>query len=112
MTCRDAQAGTRPHDAAQGLSSNFMPVMNVAPAARAARRALLPIALLLASCASQAQSSSADTAPSSPAYLAAQTRWRSELAAFDAADRQQWPGEGGVVFVGSSTIRLWSRLAQ
>ena len=88
-----------------------MLVMNVAPAVRAARRALLPIALLLAACASQAQPTSADGAPS-PAYLAAQTRWRSELAAFDTADRQQWPSEGGVVFVGSSTIRLWTRLAQ
>jgi lysophospholipase L1-like esterase len=77
----------------------------------AARRALLPIALLLAACASQAQPSPADDAPT-PAYLAAQTRWRGELSAFDAADRQQWPGEGGVVFVGSSTIRLWTRLAQ
>ena len=88
-----------------------MLVMNVAPAARAARRALLPIALSLAACASQAQSTSAADSPS-PAYLAAQTRWRSELSAFDAADRQQWPSEGGVVFVGSSTIRLWTRLAQ
>lgn len=91
-----------------------MVVMNAAPPLRAARRLLLPIALLLAACASQAQSTDADAAasPASPAYLAAQARWRAELSAFDAADRQQWPSEGGVVFVGSSTIRFWTRLAQ
>jgi lysophospholipase L1-like esterase len=88
-----------------------MVVMNAAPTVRAARRVLLPIALLLAACASQAQSTVGDAAPS-PAYLAAQARWRAELSAFDAADRQQWPSEGGVVFVGSSTIRFWTRLAQ
>jgi lysophospholipase L1-like esterase len=85
--------------------------MNAARAFKAARRPLLPIALLLAACASQAQSPGAGQPPS-PAYLAAQARWRAELAAFDAADRQQWPSEGGVVFVGSSTIRFWTRLAQ
>jgi lysophospholipase L1-like esterase len=88
-----------------------MVVMNAAPAVRTARRVLLSIALLLAACASQAQSTGGDAAPS-PAYLAAQVRWRAELSAFDAADRQQWPGDGGVVFVGSSTIRFWTRLAQ
>ncbi|OUM03215.1 SGNH/GDSL hydrolase family protein [Variovorax sp. JS1663] len=88
--------------------------MHAAPAAKAARRLLLPIALLFATLGAQAQFPNApgpDGAPS-PAYLAAQARWRSELAAFDAADRQQWPSEGGVVFVGSSTIRFWTRLAQ
>lgn len=88
--------------------------MHAAPAAKAARRALLPIALLFAAFGAQAQSLTA-TDPAgapSPAYLAAQARWRSELSAFDAADRQQWPSEGGVVFVGSSTIRFWTRLAQ
>ncbi|VTU20109.1 Argininosuccinate lyase [Variovorax sp. PBL-H6] len=88
-----------------------MSVMNAAPAARAARRVLLPIALMVAACASQAQSNGSEAAPS-PAHLAAQARWRAELSAFDAADRQQWPSEGGVVFVGSSTIRFWTRLAQ
>ncbi|GAA4328810.1 SGNH/GDSL hydrolase family protein [Variovorax defluvii] len=81
--------------------------------AQAARRILLPMPLLLAALGAPAQTSHAGLdAPPSPAYLAAQARWRAELAAFDAADRQQWPSEGGVVFVGSSTIRLWTRLAQ
>jgi len=46
------------------------------------------------------------------AYLSAQARWRGELDAFAAADRVLPPAPGGVVFVGSSTIRMWSRLAQ
>ncbi len=43
---------------------------------------------------------------------AAQRRWRDSMAAFAAADRAQAPGHGGVLFVGSSTIRMWSQLAQ
>jgi lysophospholipase L1-like esterase len=47
----------------------------------------------------------------SPDYIAASTRWHGSLAAFDSADRQRLPGEGGVLFVGSSTIRFWTHLA-
>ena len=46
------------------------------------------------------------------ALPAAQARWQSSMAAFAAADRERLPGVGGVLFVGSSTIRLWSSLAQ
>lgn len=38
------------------------------------------------------------------------SRWDSSLAAFDAADRERTPAPGGVVFVGSSSIRLWPDL--
>lgn len=48
----------------------------------------------------------------SPAYLAAQTRWKSSLDAFAQADRDRLPQAGGVLFVGSSSIRLWNDLAQ
>jgi lysophospholipase L1-like esterase len=34
-------------------------------------------------------------------------RWAKDMAAFDAADRQAASATGGVVFVGSSSIRLW-----
>jgi lysophospholipase L1-like esterase len=44
-------------------------------------------------------------------YIAAATRWQGSLAAFDNADRQRLPNEGGVLFVGSSTIRFWTHLA-
>lgn len=50
-----------------------------------------------------------------PASLLAQTlpaeqRWKKELDAFAAADRQQMPPPGGVLFVGSSSIRFWTGL--
>ena len=54
---------------------------------------------------------SASVAPT-PATLAAQARWKPELDAFATADRAQPPAPGGVLFVGSSTIRMWTRLAQ
>ena len=44
--------------------------------------------------------------------VAAHARWRQELDAITAADRAQPPLPEGVVFVGSSTIRLWPHLAQ
>lgn len=44
------------------------------------------------------------------ARASAEQRWKSELEAFAAADRQQMPAAGGVLFVGSSSIRLWSGL--
>lgn len=34
-------------------------------------------------------------------------RWEKDIAAFEAADRQSPPPKGEIVFVGSSTIRLW-----
>jgi lysophospholipase L1-like esterase len=42
--------------------------------------------------------------------LAAEQRWKRELDAFAAADRQQMPPPGGVLFVGSSSIRFWTGL--
>ena len=37
--------------------------------------------------------------------------WEAEIARFEAADRAAPPQPGGVVFVGSSSIRMWSTLA-
>lgn len=39
--------------------------------------------------------------------LADPARWEKEMAKFEAADKQNPPPEGGIVFVGSSSIRLW-----
>jgi lysophospholipase L1-like esterase len=39
-------------------------------------------------------------------------RWEKEVAAYEAADRTSPPRRGGVLFIGSSTIRLWKTLAQ
>src|ERR1044071_2108764 len=38
---------------------------------------------------------------------AAQDRWEKDIAAFEAADLTAPPPKGEILFVGSSTIRLW-----
>lgn len=50
--------------------------------------------------------------PPSPEYQAAMSRWQSSLTAFANADKEKLPGTDGVLFVGSSTIRFWTHLAQ
>lgn len=66
------------------------------------RRVLLLVAALAAAGA-RAQ------APAPGAVLPL-SRWRSEIEALLEADRRQAPPLGGVLFVGSSTIRLWKGL--
>ncbi|WP_428992411.1 SGNH/GDSL hydrolase family protein [Rhodanobacter denitrificans] len=39
------------------------------------------------------------------------TQWNREIAAFQAADRAQPPAAGAVLFIGSSSIRMWTSLA-
>ncbi len=39
-------------------------------------------------------------------------RFEADIQAFEAADRASLPPAGGVLFVGSSTIRLWTTLAE
>lgn len=39
-------------------------------------------------------------------------RWEKDIAAFEAADRTNPPPKGAVLFVGSSSIRFWTNLAQ
>ena len=39
-------------------------------------------------------------------------KWEKEIAAFEASDAKEAPAKGGIVFVGSSSIRLWKTLAQ
>jgi lysophospholipase L1-like esterase len=48
------------------------------------------------------------TAPAQP--ISDDSLWEESIAAFAAADRKELPPSGGVVFVGSSSIRLWSDL--
>src|SRR6476620_8032383 len=50
-------------------------------------------------------------AAASPASIDVE-RFAREIDAFDTADRATPPAPGGIVFVGSSTIRLWSTLVQ
>lgn len=62
-------------------------------------QALLVVVLALAGMAAYAEQAPSD-------------RWEADIAAFEAADRQQPPAAGGVLFIGSSSIRLWDTLAQ
>ena len=39
-------------------------------------------------------------------------RWEDDIRVFEAADRARRPPDGGIVFIGSSSIRLWSTLAE
>jgi lysophospholipase L1-like esterase len=39
-------------------------------------------------------------------------KWEKEVAAYEAADRANPPAKGAVLFIGSSTIRLWKTLAE
>ena len=55
-----------------------------------------------------ADSFQAQPAAPAPAYA----RWQSSLDAFALTDKQQRPASDGVLFVGSSTIRLWPDLSQ
>ena len=85
------------------------------------KSALVAVALLSAALASHAQTASAafpyeadgaTAADASSDYLAAKARWHNELAAFARSDQEHFPPPGGVVFVGSSTVRMWTRLSQ
>lgn len=74
------------------------------------------VILSLAFCASVtfAQTARVDAPVAGPSaeYTAALNRWKSSFSAFDDADKAKQPGVDGVLFVGSSTIRFWSHLAQ
>lgn len=52
----------------------------------------------------------AASAPAAPGADLSGGRWQTSFAAFAAADAAQRPAPGGIVFVGSSSIRLWSDL--
>ncbi len=39
-------------------------------------------------------------------------RWESDIAKFEAADKKRLPTPGGVLFIGSSSIRMWKTLAE
>lgn len=39
-------------------------------------------------------------------------KWEAEIAAFERADRENPPPKGAVLFIGSSSIRLWKTLAE
>jgi len=51
-------------------------------------------------------------APSREAAAESFEKWEKEIAAFEQRDRTSPPPKGGVLFIGSSTIRRWETLAQ
>lgn len=40
------------------------------------------------------------------------SRWEKEIAAYEASDRSNPPPKGGILFIGSSTVRMWKTLAE
>jgi lysophospholipase L1-like esterase len=82
-------------------------------------RRLLPALLFLVS-TSLLRAVDAPTAPppAPPARAAATpavtgpARWEKEVAAYEKADRENPPRKGGILFIGSSSIRLWKTLAE
>ena len=81
-------------------------------APRSARRWLLGSLFLLAlvACASQPPGS-LDRPPQIPAEVS-NTDWAQDMQRFAVQDQQQPPPQRAVLFVGSSSIRLWDSLAQ
>ena len=47
-----------------------------------------------------------------PAQTTASNKWQSEIEKFEAADRQNPPATGSVLFIGSSSIARWTSLAE
>ena len=86
---------------------NFLPIFgwSISPSISKARmrlssRSFVPVLLL--ACAPQVVHQTAVSTPS---------QWESDIASFETADRSNPPRAGGVVFVGSSSIRMWETLA-
>lgn len=71
---------------------------------------LRPLALLLLFLAG-VLNGSCQTAPTNSLATHNSSGWEKEIAAFEASDRTNPPASNCIVFVGSSSIRLWKSLA-
>lgn len=71
-------------------------------------RPLAPVGLILCSVLLAGLS----LAPAQAQTNSGPARWEREIAAFEAADKTNPPPQGAILFVGSSSIRLWKTLAQ
>ena len=68
---------------------------------------------LLALCSAIVMPTRAPAAEAKPAAeVSPFARWEKEIAAMEAADKVNPPPQGGVLFIGSSTIRMWQSLAK
>ena len=45
-----------------------------------------------------------------PAAPVVESKWEKEIGAFEKADRERRPPKNGILFIGSSSIRLWKSL--
>ncbi len=81
-------------------------------------RLLVSIALAVAFACSRslaqapAESSNAQAIPARAAAAHDFDKWEKEVTGYEAADRANPPAKGSVLFIGSSTIRLWKSLAE
>lgn len=72
--------------------------------------------VLLAACAEQTQTQPSVQSVAAPATKPAEAkahdfdRWEKEISAFEKSDREKMPAKGGVLFIGSSTVRMWKTL--
>jgi lysophospholipase L1-like esterase len=66
------------------------------------------LALFLGTCSTTAQEVVKSPSEDGHDY----ERWEKEIAAYEASDWANPPAKGGVLFIGSSTIRLWETLAE
>jgi lysophospholipase L1-like esterase len=70
---------------------------------------LFPLLVLFAGLIPTVPVVAAEAQPAAAAKPSAQ--WENEIAAMEAADKLQPPPKGAVLFIGSSTIRMWKSLA-
>ncbi|AKJ30308.1 SGNH/GDSL hydrolase family protein [Caldimonas brevitalea] len=79
------------------------------------RHAVTAVSLVCSGLVAAQPEAAAREVPATPAVAAAPVStspWADSFAAFEQADKTTPPPPGGVVFVGSSSIRLWSDLEQ
>jgi lysophospholipase L1-like esterase len=76
------------------------------------KRLVAVTALLGASLLAAAAPAQPGTAPEAPQARVVDVKWQADFEAFDAADKAKPVQPGGVLFVGSSSIRLWDDLEQ
>jgi lysophospholipase L1-like esterase len=73
---------------------------------------LLVVAPLRADPPVAASAATTTPAPAATPALKGPARWEKDIASFEAQDRKNPPKKGGIVFIGSSSIRMWKTLAE